>query len=260
LWFGIVDFLSNLPLIFSVLEYLSVSYQILRVAEMNENIIVLKRQDVEISRVQNPDDGRLLMILRYQGQVFRLMRQFGAGQKDRAKALCERLVESRGQRCVLLEQGPICSVWLETPSERRSEQVTATVSATPTSELSLAQVCLLIIQTIADDIEDLMGASQKRAFQEDMTKVFKQCLLPGANTPESINYLLTIDPLATTKLPIWEQKNMEMVFSRLARVGKKYFGNTTFVERTIDVLKELPIYSNPQFMYCCMQFVLLCKS
>lgn len=232
----------------------------LKVAEMNENILVLKRQDVEISRVQNPDDGRLLMILRYQGQAFRLMSQFSAGQKDRAKMLCEGLVESRGQRCVLLEQGSRCSVWLETISEQRSEQVTATVSAATTSVLSLTQICLLIIQTIADDIEDLMGASQKRAFQEDMTKVFKECLLPGANTPETINYLLTIDPLATTNLPIWEQKNLEKLFPRLARVGKKYFGNTTFVERAIDAFKELPIYSNPQFMYGCIQFVLFCKS
>lgn len=223
---------------------------------MNENVLVLKRSDVELSRVRDSDDGRLVMILSYQGRTFRLMNQFSAAQKDKAKTLAESLVETRGQSVVLLNQEPTYSVWLEVQSDRSAATQTP---ARVASEDSYTQACLLIVQAIADDIEDLMGASQKRTFQEEMTKIFKQCLLPGAESPGAINPLLTVDPLIATGLPIWRQKELEILFPRVGRLSKKYFGNTTFVERAVETLKELPIYTNPRFMYCCMQFVLMCK-
>jgi hypothetical protein len=234
---------------------------------MNENLLVLERSDVDLYRVPDSKTGRLVMILSYQDRTFRLISQFNSRQKERAKNLAESLIESRRQRCIILEQGPIYSVWLEIPGEESvaaqgaSQGVVSQQElSTPTTiNLSQTQACLLIIQTIAEDIEDLMGTSQKRAFQEDLTKIFKQCLLPGAETSQSINPLLTINPLTTTKLPIWGQKEIDLLFPRLGQLGKKYFSSTTFVERTVDILQNLPVYNNPKFMYCCMQFVLLCK-
>jgi hypothetical protein len=223
---------------------------------MNENIIVLQRSDVELSRVPDPETGRLILMMRYQGRTFRLMSQFSAGQEDRAQALCESLVESRGQCCILLKQDPLCSVWIEIVSQQPIEAVVTVPSNT---EITLTQASLLIIQAIAEDIKDLMGEGQKIAFQEEMTKVFKQALLPGSESPATINPLLTINPLTATNLPKWEQKEISVLFPKVGRVGKKYFGSTTFVERAVDALKELPISNNARFMYCCMQFVLMCK-
>jgi hypothetical protein len=223
---------------------------------MNENIFVLKRSDVELSRVPDPETGRLILMMRYQGRTFRLMSQFSTGQQDRAQALCESLVENRKQCCVLLKQDPLCSVWIETANRQATEAV---VSVRSNTEITLTQASLLIIQAIANDIEDLMGEGQKTAFQEEMTKIFKQSLLPGAESSAAINPLLTVNPLTATDLPNWEQKELSVLFPRLGRVGRKYFGSTTFVERAIDELKELPISNNARFMYCCMQFVLMCK-
>jgi hypothetical protein len=206
------------------------------------------------------------MQLSYQDSIFRLIGQFNSREKERAKNLAESLVESRRQRCIILEQGPIYSVWLEVSSEqsavKTSQEVTSEKNIPTTSttaNISQTQACLLIIQTIADDIDDLMGTSQKRSFQEDLTKIFKQCLLPGAETSQIINPLLIVNPFTATKLPIWGQKEIDLLFPRLGQLGKKYFSSTTFVERTVNILQDLPVYSNPKFMYCCMQFVLLCK-
>lgn len=233
---------------------------------MKKNLLVLERSDVDIYRVPDSKTGRLVMQLSYQDSVFRLVSQFNSRQKERAKNLAESLVESRGQCCIMLEQGSIYSVWLEISSEQNtvktSQEATSErdlAATSTTTNLSQTQACLLIIQTIAEDIEDLMGAGQKTAFQEELTKIFKQCLLPGAETPQTINPLLTINPLRATKLPIWGQKEIDLLFPRLGQLGKKYFSSTTFVERTVDILKDSPVYSNPKFMYCCMQFVLLCK-
>jgi hypothetical protein len=226
---------------------------------MNENILVLKRSDVDLSRVRDSETGRLVVVVQYQGRTFRLMNQFNAAQKGRAKALCESLVESRSQCCILLDQGATYSVWLETQSSRSAPSASVKKSPPTNAEVSLTQASLLIIQTVADDIEDLMGTNQKRSFHEDITKIFKQCLLPGSESPAVVNPLLTIDPITANKLPNWQQKEIEVLFPRVGRLGRKYFGSTTFVERAIEALKELPIYTNPRFMYCCMQFVLLCK-
>lgn len=226
---------------------------------MNENILVLKRQDVELSRVLEPESSRVVMILLYGGQTFRLMSQFSAAQKDKAKALCESLAESRGQRCVLLDQVHTYSVWLEISRDRQSTPSPTSTPIPPTAEISLTQACILIVQAIAQDIEDLMGTSQKMAFQEDVTKLLKQCLIPGSQSPEAINPLLILNPLSATQLPHWQQKDIENLFPRLGRLGKKYYGSTTFVERAVDALKALPVYTNPRFMYCCMQFALMCK-
>jgi hypothetical protein len=226
---------------------------------MNEIVLVLKRSDVDMSRVLDPETGRLTMLLHYQGRRFRLMNQFSGGQKDSALALCESLVESRGQCCILLEQDPMYSVWLETQVNRATEPVSTNVPARDISESSLTTACLSILQTIADDIDDLMGSSQKRTFQEELTKIFKQCLLPGAESPANINPLLIVDPLVAKGLPVWGQKEIEILFPRVGRLCKKYYGSNSFVERAVESLKDLPIYTNPRFMYCCMQFVLICK-
>jgi hypothetical protein len=234
---------------------------------MNKNLLVLERSDVYLYRVRDSKTSRLVMMLSYQDSTFRLISQFNPGQKERAKNLAESLIESRKQRCIVLEQGPMYSVWLEVPGvqsvvEQGASQkdLSQQQPSTPTTvNLSQTQICLLIIQTIADDIEDLMGTSQKRAFQEELTKIFKQSLLPGAETSQNINPLLTINPLTATQLPTWGQKEIDILFPRLGRLGKKYFSSTTFVERTVELLQNLPFYSNPKFMYCCMQFVLLCK-
>ncbi|NJK50205.1 hypothetical protein HC931_20550 [Candidatus Gracilibacteria bacterium] len=223
---------------------------------MNENIIVLTRSDVELSRVRDPETGRIILIMRYQGRTFRLMSQFSKDRQDDARSLCENLVESRGQCCVLLKQDSLCSVWIENASRQPTETV---ISLQPNSEITITQASLLIIQTIAEDIADLMGEGQKIAFLEEMTKIFKQSLLPGAESSAAINPLLTINPLTTTNLPNWEQKELSALFPKVGRIGKKYFGSTTFVERAIDALKELPFSNNARFMYCCMQFVLMCK-
>lgn len=129
---------------------------------MNENIIVLKRSDVELLRVPDPETGRLILMMRYQGRTFRLMSQFSAGQQNRAQALCESLVKSRGQCCILLQQDPLCSVWIEIASQQPTEPV---VPFELNPEISLTQASLLIIQRSQTILKISWERVKKRLFK-----------------------------------------------------------------------------------------------
>jgi hypothetical protein len=240
---------------------------------MEDRIIILAREKQEISRISNPENGNNILILQYRGKTFRFINvSFNISRRKNAQIFCQNLRKKYGKHCILLENNLEYGIWVETNIQQEYEPKTDGASenkakldrknprkVTSSRPISLTQGCLLIAQIIMDDIEDLMGTNKKIAFQEELTKIFKQCLLPGAESSEPINYLLRIDPLEVNDLPSWQEKHLEKLFPKLGRLGKKYFGNTSFVERTIDTLKSLPIYQQPQMMNCCMQFVLMSK-
>ena len=59
-------------------------------------MFILKRQDVEIVNVQNPQNkDQQIPILQYQGQTFRLLNMFG-DNRDEALALWRDLTDNKG--------------------------------------------------------------------------------------------------------------------------------------------------------------------
>lgn len=119
--------------------------------------------------------------------------------------------------------------------------------------------CVLIIQNMEEEIEYLMGSKQLKKFNEDVIKVFQKIKLPGCETLEQINRFLDKNTLVYEQLPKWNQTEIDSLFSEISKVGKKYFGNTIFVDICVDNLKKLPEYNEPEFMNCCLQFVLIAK-
>lgn len=74
-------------------------------------MFILKRQDVEIVNVQNPQNkDQQIPILQYQGQSFRLLNMFGDNRNE-ALALWRDLTDNKGKACVLLEEPQRFSVW-----------------------------------------------------------------------------------------------------------------------------------------------------
>ncbi|HEY9741929.1 MAG TPA: Npun_F0813 family protein, partial [Coleofasciculaceae cyanobacterium] len=130
-------------------------------------MFILKRQDVEISSIQHPKRDQQIPILTYQGQTFRLISVFGASQAEEAKAFWRDLTDNRGKACVLLEEPDRYSVW----GKVRLEQLGAEVG--PDSRMAMyTQACLVLLQTVYIDIEDLLGGRQASLFQKDITKIF----------------------------------------------------------------------------------------
>ncbi|MBL1175411.1 Npun_F0813 family protein [Pantanalinema sp. GBBB05] len=205
--------------------------------------MLLKRQDVEISAIQHPKRDQKVPILTYQGQTFRLISVFNASQEEDAKALWRDLTDNQGKACVLLEEPERYSVW----GKIRLEQLAEEGGAGDTAAAPAVKACLLMLQAVFIDIEDLLGNRQAGLFQKDISEVFKQWHFPQAESPDAVKQLLTLDPLNAAQLPPWQEHHLNTLLQELHRIGKSYFGNTSFAERALDALQDLPSGDRSQF-------------
>jgi hypothetical protein len=208
-------------------------------------MFILKRQDVEISSVQHPKRDQQIPILTYQGQTFRLISIFSAAQEEDAKAFWRDLTDNQGKACVLLEEPDRYSVW----GKIRLEQFASDVEAGHdiNSNPALVKGCVLMLQAVFIDVEDLLGNRQAGLFQKDISDVFKQWRFPQADTPDAVKYVLTMDPLGSAQLPLWQEHHLHTLLQELHRIGKSYFGNTSFAPRALDALQDLQSAEKTQF-------------
>ncbi|HEY9875681.1 MAG TPA: Npun_F0813 family protein [Candidatus Obscuribacterales bacterium] len=206
-------------------------------------MFILKRQDVEISSVQHPKRDQQIPILTYQAQTFRLINVFGAHQGEEAKAFWRDLTDNRGKACVLLEEPDRYSIWGKIRLDQLANEVGSDTKIAP-----VTQACLLLLQTVAIEIEDLFGARQAGLFQKDLATMFQQKQFPQTNSPEAIKHLLTLDPLSTLQVPAWEEQHLITLLQELHRLGKQYFGNTSFAEGVRDILEDMPDADRNQFI------------
>lgn len=215
-------------------------------------MFILKRQDVDIKQVQHPSKDQPIPILHYQGQTFRLLSIFSAAQEHDARALWRDLTDNRGKACVLLEEPERFSVWgkvrLDAFDADENGAANKGKSAEGKSaEQFLIQGCLLLLQALYIDIEDLLGDKQAKLFEKDVTGVLTQWRFPQVASAQSVNALLTMDPLAT-KVPPWGEQHLLRLLEEIHGLGKNYFGNANFTERSLDALEDLPTNERESFL------------
>jgi uncharacterized protein YbdZ (MbtH family) len=198
-------------------------------------MFILKRQDVEISMMKHPNRDQQIPILNYQEQNFRLISVFAASQKDEAKNFWQDLTDNQGKFCILLEETERFSIW----GRIRKEDI-GNDSIVDKKVVPFTQACLLLLQTVYFDVEDLLGARQAKLFEEDMSKVFQQWHFPQADQPSDVKKLLDQDPLKSLKVPSWEEHHLITLLQELYRIGKAYFGNENFAEGIGEILQDMP--------------------
>jgi hypothetical protein len=208
-------------------------------------MFILKRQDVEISSIQHPKRDQQILILHYQGQTFRLISVFSASQEEEAKAFWRDLTDNRGKACVLLEEPERYSVWGKVRIDQLASEGAGASDATASF---FTQAGLLLLQALYIDIEDLLGSRQAGLFQKDIAEVLRQWRFPQAESPEAINYLLTMDPLTALQLPHWQEHHLNTLMQELHRLGKAYFGNASFEDRALEALQDMSAGDRDQFL------------
>lgn len=209
-------------------------------------MFILKRQDVEIKNFQLPSKEKPIPVLHYQGQTFRLLSMFSAAQEEEARALWRDLTDNRGKACVLLEEPERFSVWGKVRLDAFEEDG-ASSGGGGGADLPLIQGCLLLLQALFIDIEDLLGQKQADLFEKDIAGILIQSQFPQATSDNAIKALFTMDPLAT-QVPPWDETHLVQLLQAVHRFGKDYFGNTTFTERAVDALEDLPDSDRQKFL------------
>ena len=215
-------------------------------------MFILKRQDVEIAGIQHPKTGQQIPILKYEGQNFRLIQVFNAAQAEEAKAFWRDLTDNRGKACVLLEEPDRYSVWGKVRLEQIGEDSGSSSSSSSSSSSGatsplFTQACLLLLQAVYFDIEDLLGTRQAGAFVKEMTQIFQKWNFPQAESTGAVKQLIDMDPL-TESVPNWQEHHITRLLEELYQIGKQYFGNTSFAEGAVEVLQDMPAGERKQFI------------
>ncbi len=203
-------------------------------------MFILKRQDVEISSIQHPSKDQTIPILSYQGQTFRLVQVFNAGQGEEAKNFWRDLTDNKGKACVLLQEPDRHSVW----GKIHREQVAQDHNRHSTH---LVKSCLLIAQDLYLEIEDLLGKHQAQLFKQEISNTFRVLHFPQTETPEAIEKIFTEDPLISLDTPTWDENHLVNLLQELHRLGKVFFGNTNFAEGIREILEDVPDQEQRQF-------------
>ncbi len=211
-------------------------------------MFILKRQDVEISAIQHPKRDQKIPILQYQGQTFRLISVFGQAQEDDARAFWRDLTDNRGKACVLLEEPERYSVWGKVRLDQLTADAPDSQNDAAVVETSYIVACLLLLQAVYIDIEDLLGSRQLNLFEKEIATMFQQWRFPKADTPKAVSELLTVDPLASLQVPPWEEHHLNTLLQELYRLGKEHFGNANFTERVMDALQDMPDSDRQSFI------------
>ncbi|MBD2079536.1 Npun_F0813 family protein [Leptolyngbya sp. FACHB-17] len=210
-------------------------------------MFILKRQDVEISSIQHPKRDQKVPILSYQGQSFRLIQVFGSGQEEEARSFWRDLTDNQGKACVLLEEPERCSVWGKVRLEQLSQDA-AVPNGGGTVTAVFTQACLLMLQAMYIDVEDLMGTKQAASFERDLISIFQQWRFPQTDSPAAVKQLLTINPLNSLQTPAWQENLLNVLLQELYRLGKAYFGKSAFADRVLDALQDLPQGERTRFL------------
>ncbi len=215
-------------------------------------MFILKRQDVEITSIQHPTKDQKIPILNYQTMTFRLLNVFPATQQSEARSLWRELTDNQGKACVLLEEPERYSIW----GKVRLDQLVGELSAPKVRRAAsgealspvFTQACLLMLQAIYIDVEDLLGAKQGDAFQRDLMQIFKQGQFANTATPDAVIQLLTYDPLNSLQPPPWQPAQLVTLLQNVHRLGKGYFGGNSFNQRVLQSLEDLSSYDRTMFL------------
>lgn len=209
-------------------------------------MFILKRQDVELSKVQHPSAEQPIPILTYQGQTYRLLKVFESHQAEEAKALWRDLIDNKGKVSVLLQEPERHSVWGKIRLDQLGGEGSSADQSLP---FLFTQGCFLMAQAVAIDIEDLLGPKQAKSFGKSLSSVFQQWNLPHADSEETIVQMMTIDPLEDGfPTSAWKEVDLSNFLREVHRLGKEYFGNTSFIVGAMEVLEDLPNSDRQSFM------------
>jgi hypothetical protein len=240
-------------------------------------MFILNRQDVEIASIPHPQkEGLQFPVLIYQKQTFGLLTMFGDNREE-ALNYWRDLVDNKGKVCVLLEEPELkrYSVWgkflpgkeISTTKPVVSEplppkqvvpeplppkqvepiipklpeiDLAKTVQAGVSIDIIVTRACLLILQAIYLEIDDLFGRNQGNLFKLDIMKLCKKEKFPQIASIESLERLLSAQNLMDIATPTWNDNYLQLLLSNLYKIAQSHFGSTAFLEASKNTIADMP--------------------
>lgn len=190
-------------------------------------MFVLSPEDVQISSIQHPKRPKKVPLLSYEDKTFRLLSVFRAHQRREAEAALKDLTENEGKACVLLQESHRLSLWGHVRIDKGL--------LNPVMSTAYAKSCLLLIQALYGDVEQLLGRKQAKSFGTVLAMtVYEPLRIAGG-----LEAVLKINPL-TEDVPVWGEDDLCALLLEIHRLGTRFFGRSHFAPRTLAALDILP--------------------
>lgn len=189
-------------------------------------MFLLTPSDVEIIQVQHPKKAKKIPILSYHDKTFRLLSVFDAQQEAAARSAWQDLTENKGKLGVLLEEPKRYSIWQQVNID--------TNLLKPVVPAAYGKACVLMVQALYGDVEQLLGSKQAKTFGTALASN----AAPQIQGAGGLGNLLRLNPL-TEVLPSWEEQELNALLLELHSLGSKFFGRAKFTERTLQSLDDL---------------------
>lgn len=135
----------------------------------------------------------------------------------------------------------------ETVSGAREQLASEKASAGEALSPLFTIACLLLLQAVYIDIEDMLGGRQAKAFEKDIIQVFKNGSFPQTDSPKAVKELLTADPLNNLQIPPWQEAHLNKLLQDMHGLGHAYLGNNSFTAAT-EVLEDMEAGDRAQFL------------
>ncbi len=190
-------------------------------------MFVLTLEDVQISSIQHPKRPKRVPVLSYQERTFCLLSVFQAHQQEEAQASLRDLTDNEGKVCVLLEEAHRFSLWRHIRIDREL--------LNPVLPIAYVKSCLLLIQALYGDVEQILGQKQAKAFGAALSMNAQKPL----QTMGGLGAVLKANPLIEA-VPVWGEDDLCVLLLALHRLGTQFFGRSHFALRTLSALDILP--------------------
>lgn len=198
-------------------------------------MFLLTPDDVDITSIQHPKQPKKVPILSYQSRNFRLLSVFKAHQHNEAHASWRDLTDNQGKACVLLEEPHRFSLWRLVNIDQGL--------LNPVAPVAYAKACVLMVQALYGDVEQLLGDKQAKKFGALLQSTAPKQLQDAGG----FGALLRLNPLMEV-LPQWEETDLSGLLLELHRLGVKFFGRSKFSIRTLSALDVLPSSEKTVFL------------
>ena len=156
--------------------------------------------------------------------------------RNEALALWRDLTDNKGKACVLLEEPQRFSVW----GRVKIDQMHSAPTDSSSEGTYLVQGCLLMLQAVYIEVEDMLGIRQAGSFKQDLLKFMQQGNFAQSNTMAALESVLSINPLDPVQVPNWDESKLQLILGELHKLASSYFGNSSFVDSALEALNELP--------------------
>lgn len=103
----------------------------------------------------------------------------------------------------------------------------------------VTKACLLILQAIYLEINDLFGRNQGNLFKLDLMKLLKKEKFPQVDSIESLERLLSIQNLMDSPTPTWSDNHLLLLLSNLYKIAQSHFGGTSFLEASKNTIADM---------------------